>query len=129
MSDNYTTTGMFTNIDITHKPKRMQGDNFKNTPLHIGLKDEDQPNTAKAKDSVPTYITLERAIVYFEEQSNSLTPEGKFYSATADWLKELLEIRANKVVNVAKTLVATAKDKFIEDLATTNESEEVKDES
>lgn len=86
--------------DITHRPKRLQGENFKNTPLHIPSKSEQVSNTPV--DSVPTFITLERALSFYESNSNSTTDIGKLYIATANWLKELLELRAAKVDVMAK---------------------------
>lgn len=81
MHDEMTTVGGFPVIDITHKPKRVQGENFSrrdNTPTTFN----------EGNSSVPTVITIERAITYFENNA-----KGEFYnlySQTAKWLREFM---------------------------------------
>ena len=102
MSKITTTSSLFgQTIDITHKPKRVQGENFKGTPLHLNP-DKEVSVSSKSMD-VPTFITLERAITFYEDNSNSVTDEGKLYSVTAKWLRELLDFRANKAKSGLKT--------------------------
>ncbi len=104
-----TTNNLFTTIDISHKPKRMQGDSFKNTPLALEKELSNKTSSEEKTEAIPEFLTLEKAIAYFESKSDSITNEGKFYTATAKWLRELLEFRANKVV-ATNTLVTSLKE-------------------
>lgn len=110
MSDNITTTkDLFKVVDITHKPKRMQGDNFVGTDLHI--KSQEETSTPNNDDTdIPEYVTLERAIEFYNNHANITTYKGKLYSATVSWLKELLSLRATKLTALAdsKTNVLVA---------------------
>ena len=82
MSDMTTTRDGFTTIDITHRPKRLQGENIRTLS-------EEQPEEQMSNKIVPNVLTLERAIRYYE--SNSTGDMKQLYSQTAKWLRELLD--------------------------------------
>lgn len=94
MSDVYdgktvTTKSNFKVVDVTHKPKRMQADNIKKA---IGQPDK-SPNEPITDGKVPTILTIERAIKYFED--NSKDEFTDLYKATVQWLKDYLTIKSN----------------------------------
>ena len=69
--------------DITHKPKRMQNANLKAV-----LGEEKTVSLAGEESDVPTIITLERAIHFYESHA-----EGEYanlYTQTAKWLREFM---------------------------------------
>lgn len=77
-----TTKDNFPVIDVTHKPKRMQGTNLRT------MNTNPVTTTQMAETDVPQSATLERAIVYYETHA-----EGEFkvlYSQTAKWLREYM---------------------------------------
>lgn len=101
MSDYTTTTSSsFPVKDITHKPKRMQGDMIKLKEAEMGLTNNDSPVGVNEPLSV---ITLERAISYYKRMSADET-NGKLYSATAKWLEELLVTRTLKTEATVKAV-------------------------
>lgn len=70
--------------DISHKPKRMQGD---------AIKQKFQETIEEVHgNSIPKFITLEKAIEYYEKAAGENKLESKLYAQTAEWLKELLTI-------------------------------------
>lgn len=78
-----TTKDNFPVVDITHRPKRLQGDNIKKM---IG----DSPNESmdNLTPIVPQVVTLERAISFYESHA-----EGEYqmlYTQTAKWLREFM---------------------------------------
>ena len=105
MSDYITTTSSsFPVKDITHKPKRMQGDMIKLKEAEMGIADTDSP--AKANEPL-SVITLERAISYYKSMSADET-NGKLYTATAKWLEELLVTRTLKTEAAVKAVTEGA---------------------
>ena len=82
---NMTTKDNFPVIDITHKPKRMQGENLKAVAtVTTAMEYDDAPVTS----DIPATPTLERAIQYYEAHA-----EGNFrvlYSQTAKWLRDYM---------------------------------------
>ena len=82
MSDMTTTREGFTTIDVTHRPKRLQGDN-------IRALSEDVPEEQVEGNFVPNVLTLERAIRYYE--SNAVGEMKHLYKQTAKWLRSLLD--------------------------------------
>lgn len=102
MSDYITTTSSnFPVKDITHKPKRMQGDMIRLKEAEAGIIDTDSP----VKENEPlSVITLERAISYYKRMSADET-NGKLYSATAKWLEELLVTRTLKTEAAVKAVI------------------------
>lgn len=100
MSDNKTTTvsGSFPVQDISHKPKRMQGDAIRQKYGNTG---EDE---LTQKTSSPKVVTLERAINYYEELAEQGNDNAPMYVATVKWLRELLTIRSSKTEAVVKAL-------------------------
>ena len=100
MSD-YSTVGGVSNFpvkDITHKPKRMQGDMIKLKEAELGITNS---NPAEESPEILTVITLERAISYYKRMSADAT-NGKLYEATAKWLEELLVTRTSKTKAVVE---------------------------
>ena len=102
MSKDYvtTTSSSFPVKDITHKPKRMQGD-------MIRLKESESNATESQNVGVEetlTVVTLERAISYYKKMSADTT-NGKLYSATAKWLEELLVTRTLKTEAAVKAVI------------------------
>lgn len=95
--DKVTGTGSFPVQDITHKPKRMQGDMIK--------LNQQVNNTEDSASVIPdeglNVITLERAITYYKRMSGDAT-NGKLYEATSKWLEELLVTRTLKTKAVMK---------------------------
>ena len=100
MNDMTTTRNGFPVKDITHKPKRMQGD-------MIRLR-EAESNTTESQnvggEETLTVVTLERAISYYKRMSADST-NGKLYSATAKWLEELLVTRTLKTEAAVKAVI------------------------
>ena len=83
MSDMTTVRSGFPVHDITHKPKRMQNANLKAV-----LGEEKTVSLAGEESDVPTIITLERAIHFYESHA-----EGEYanlYTQTAKWLREFM---------------------------------------
>lgn len=102
MSDYVTTTSSsFPVKDITHKPKRMQGDMIRLKEAEAGIADTSAP--AQESESL-SVITLERAISYYKKMSADET-NGKLYSATAKWLEELLVTRTLKTEAAVKAVI------------------------
>ena len=87
-----TTRDHFPVVDVTHKPKRMQGANLRNMT---------SPDTDSSQDvyesNVPQSATLERAIQFFE--SNATGEYRVLYAQTAKWLREYMT-KTMPVVNV-----------------------------
>lgn len=81
-------------IDITHKPKRQQGDMIRLKQRLEGTT-PDVPTSETNTNTPLTVITLERAISYYKRMSADET-NGKLYEATAKWLEELLVTRTSK---------------------------------
>ena len=89
--------------DITHKPKRQQGDMIRLKQLEEqGV--EESPAMVQ-EDSTLKIITLERAISYYKRMSAD-PKNGKLYEATAKWLEELLVTRTVKTSGAVKALNA-----------------------
>ena len=86
-------TNNFPVMDITHKPKRMQGDSIRKENLSTV-----STVHSSVDEDVLEVITLERAIHFYEELAAKNLPNYKLYSATAKWLKELLATRNIKVM-------------------------------
>ena len=97
MSNDFTTTSNgFPVQDITHKPKRMQGDMIKLKESELGLNND---NVTVDRENAPLeVITLERAISYYKSKSTD-SINGKLFYATAEWLEELLVTRTFKKKN------------------------------
>lgn len=89
--------------DITHKPKRQQGDMIRLKQLEE-QGSEESPATVQ-EDSALKIITLERAISYYKRMSAD-PKNGKLYEATAKWLEELLVTRTVKTSGAVKALNA-----------------------
>lgn len=100
-----TTVGSVANfpvIDVTHKPKRKQGDMIRLKQRLEGRVDEDTPEETNANAPLKV-ITLERAISYYKRMSADET-NGKLYEATAKWLEELLVTRSSKTEAARKAV-------------------------
>ena len=93
MSDVMTTKDRFPVVDITHKPKRMQGD-------AIAMKEatSDAITPIVAEEETLTVVTLERAITFYSQLASQRGANSKLYLATVNWLKELLATRNVKVM-------------------------------
>ena len=102
--DRTTVSGVsnFPVVDITHKPKRQQGDMIRARQIEEGKLSSDEGNS-KSNEPLKV-ITLERAISYYASLSND--PEnGKLYQATSKWLNELLVTRSSKIESaISKSL-------------------------
>ena len=93
-SHNTAGVSSFSVEDITHKPKRMQGDMIK-----LKQKEQSVVDTSPVEvspDEPLKVITLERAISYYKRLSAD-EKNGKLYQATASWLEELLVTRTAKI--------------------------------
>lgn len=83
MPDMTTVRSGFPVYDVTHKPKRMQSANLKAV-----LGEEPTVSLAGEESDVPSVVTLERAIHYYESHA-----EGEYknlYIQTAKWLREFM---------------------------------------
>lgn len=100
MSDMLTTANAFPNEDVTHKPKRKQRDNLKKYV-------ETSPDVESQSSDVPSVLTIERAIKYYESHA-----EGDLYALytqTANWLRTLLS-RKSQSSEVLDTLLENCED-------------------
>ena len=91
-NNNVTTSKSFYGepIDITHKSKKTQHDNIMQAMGKI--EEEEQTET-----SLPSFITLEKAITYYTETFPKKTGSEKtLFEQTAKWLKELLTSKQTK---------------------------------
>lgn len=81
---------MFPVVDITHKPKRKQSDNLKNTePMMTIQQNKDISDNSVVLSEVPEgFITLEKAIAFYEKNS-----EVTLFKFTAQWLNDFLVYR------------------------------------
>lgn len=89
-----TTVGTVANFrveDITHKPKRRQGDMIKLKQAEMS--EGDTPT--QVPESVPESLTLERAITFFKSNSSHPT-YGNLCAQTSAWLEELFISRTAK---------------------------------
>ena len=86
MSTSTTTSGLFRTVeDVTVYPKRMQSEvanEISSTTTTV------RGNNATLENDIPTILTLERAIKYFEDHAQGEV--AKFYEFTAKQLRELL---------------------------------------
>lgn len=96
-----TTSDNFPIQDITHKPKRMQGDMIK---LKSQQDDVAYGSDTAVSDETLEVITLERAISYYKRKSTDEV-NGKLYTATAKWLEELLVTRTISKTEAARKAV------------------------
>lgn len=83
MSDMGTVKDNFPVIDITHKPKRMQGDSFKEP-----VKQEISEDVRRKEITELGTVTIERAIKFYE--TNAHGEYRVLYLQTAKWLREHL---------------------------------------
>ena len=88
--------------DITHKPKRQQGDMIRLKQLEE--QGVEEPTATVQEDSTLKVITLERAISYYKRMSAD-PKNGKLYEATAKWLEELLVTRTVKTSEAVRSIV------------------------
>ena len=80
-----TTKENFPVVDITHKPKRMQGDNLKAVSSVTTVMEQ---NDASVTSDIPSTPTLERAIAYYE--THAVGEFRTLYLQTAKWLREYM---------------------------------------
>ena len=85
-------------VDITHKPKRMQGDSFRKNDESISC--VDGSNKGKSEGMIlcdlpveGSFITLEKAIDFYEKNSQ----KSDIFKNTAFWLKDLLVLRKSAI--------------------------------
>lgn len=95
-----TTSSSFPVKDVTHKPKRMQGDMIKLKEAELGISPEESVEEVETLN----VITLERAIQFYKKMSSDAV-NGKLYSATAKWLEELLVTRTLKTESAVKAVI------------------------
>lgn len=92
---------MFPIIDITHKPKRKQSDNLKNTePMMTTIQqnNKDISDNSVVLSEVPEgFITLEKAIAFYEKNS-----EVTLFKFTAKWLNDFLVYRKAAIKEARK---------------------------
>lgn len=84
MPDTMTTANKFPVYDITHTPKRTQAGNLK----VLSNDESNSLNNAQSDSGVPSIVTLERAINFYETHA-----EGEYknlYLQTAKWLREFM---------------------------------------
>lgn len=119
MSDYTTTTSSsFPIKDITHKPKRMQGDMIRLKEAEEGIIN----SVSSTENESVSVITLERAISYYKSKSADEV-NGKLYSATARWLEELLVTRTLKTESAVKAVIeGESKDETAEAVGDTDKT-------
>ena len=100
MNEVTTTSSFFPVKDVTHKPKRMQGDAIRQKYSESGMSND---NVAENTETL-SVITLERAISHYKKLSAD-SVNGKLYSATAKWLEELLVTRTLKTEAAVKAVI------------------------
>lgn len=84
MDERVTTTGSnFPVIDITHKPRRYQGDSITNDTSSVSVSDN------VVHSNIPQNPTLESAITFY--LNNADGNYKSLYSFTANWLKSILQ--------------------------------------
>lgn len=92
---------MFPIIDITHKPKRKQADNLRDTESMMTIqqnKDKDSLGNDVVLCGVPEgFITLEKAIAFYEKNS-----EVTLFKFTAQWLNDFLVYRKAAIKEARK---------------------------
>lgn len=90
---------MFPVVDITHKPKRKQSDNLKNTePMMTIQQNKDISDNSVVLSEVPEgFITLEKAIAFYEKNS-----EVTLFKFTAQWLNDFLVYRKAAIKEARK---------------------------
>lgn len=91
---------MFPVVDITHKPKRKQSDNLKNTEsmMTIQQSSKDISDISVILSEVPEgFITLEKAIAFYEKNS-----EVTLFKFTAQWLNDFLVYRKAAIKEARK---------------------------
>lgn len=91
--------------NITHKPKRMQGD-----AIRAKMREQQRSNPT-THSNMPsneplTVVTLERAISYYEDRGKSSDPNSALFTATAKWLRTLLAVQNSQRVQAEQTIVA-----------------------
>jgi hypothetical protein len=109
-----TTVGTVANFpveNITHKPKRMQGDiirqkNEEDTAPQRGRSSSSSMNAS----GTLSVITLERAVPFYEELAVQDPVNAKLFIATSKWLKELLVTRSTKIEAAVKATFAKEED-------------------
>ena len=95
MSDMTTVRNGFPVHDITHKPKRMQNANIKSV-----LREDNPVSLSSEEKEVPSIITLERAIHFYESHAEGVY--ANLYSQTAKWLRELMSKNVSVEINTEK---------------------------
>lgn len=104
MSTTMTTRDNFPVIDVTHKPKRMQGTNLRT------MSTNQEPEAREVHESqVPQSVTLERAIQFYE--SNAYGENRVLYTQTAKWLREYM----TKTIPVAEAPAEVANEAETDD--------------
>lgn len=95
---------MFPIIDITHKPKRKQADNLRDTESmmtiqqqNIGKEDSCSNNGVMLYEVPEGFITLEKAIAFYEKNS-----EVTLFKFTAQWLNDFLVYRKAAIKEARK---------------------------
>jgi hypothetical protein len=82
-----TTSASFRTENVTHKPKRMQGANIRANSIV-------EDDVEQYSNNVPTSLTLEQAIHFYEE--NAIGVYEQLYMRTAQWLRTILTSREKK---------------------------------
>lgn len=94
---------MFPIIDITHKPKRKQADNLRDTESMMTIQQQNTDKDSCSSNGVMLYevpegfITLEKAIAFYEKNS-----EVTLFKFTAQWLKYFLAYRKAAIKEARK---------------------------
>lgn len=94
---------MFPIIDITHKPKRKQADNLRDTESMMTIQQQNTDKDSCSSNGVMLYevpegfITLEKAIAFYEKNS-----EVTLFKFTAQWLNDFLVYRKAAIKEARK---------------------------
>lgn len=89
-----TTSDRFPVVDVTHKPLRTQAGNIECALAQVDRVCDVQ--TGPSRSHVPSVITVERAIEFYEEEADRGNEYSSLYNATAKWLRDYLSIRKPK---------------------------------
>lgn len=88
-------------IDITHKPRRKQADNLREAQKVAVVSSTliEEKNSVVLTDIPTGFITLEKAIAFYEKQSDNV-----FFKLTAKWLEDFLVYRKAAIKEARKQI-------------------------
>lgn len=95
-----TTSDRFPVVNVTHKPLRTQAGNLAQVDRVCDVQ------VVPSSSHVPSVITVERAIEFYEKEADRGNEYSSLYNATAKWLRDYLSIRKPKKDTVTEEVTA-----------------------